>query len=135
MSACECVYSCVCVAGLSFASQPCPLLHLVNGPPAQHLGPPPCPHSAMRPPLPTCQPPCGPVFAPRPGQAGGSDAPYYGGLTDAAPVSSSCVLCHQLDFEKDSFGDRTVIICDQCEREFHVGCLRQFCVCDLKVGA
>lgn len=30
------------------------------------------------------------------------------------------------DFERDSFGPRTIIICDQCEREFHVGCLRKY---------
>ncbi|XP_027348247.1 uncharacterized protein LOC113859749 [Abrus precatorius] len=34
-----------------------------------------------------------------------------------------CVLCRGQDFSK-SFGPRTVIICDQCEREYHVGCLR-----------
>ncbi|XP_047948863.1 uncharacterized protein LOC125194658 [Salvia hispanica] len=30
------------------------------------------------------------------------------------------------------FDDRTVIICDQCEKEYHVGCLREFEMCDLK---
>ena len=30
------------------------------------------------------------------------------------------------DFERDSFGPRTIIICDQCEREFHVSCLRKY---------
>lgn len=24
---------------------------------------------------------------------------------------------------QDGFGERTVLICDQCEREFHIGCL------------
>lgn len=38
---------------------------------------------------------------------------------------SSCVLCHEPDFSEDQFGDRTVIICDQCEKEYHVGCLRK----------
>ncbi|TKY67145.1 Increased DNA methylation 1 [Spatholobus suberectus] len=34
-----------------------------------------------------------------------------------------CALCRGQDFSK-SFGPRTVIICDQCEKEYHVGCLR-----------
>jgi hypothetical protein len=35
-----------------------------------------------------------------------------------------CVLCRCSDFLKDGFGQRTIIICDQCEREFHIGCLK-----------
>jgi hypothetical protein len=38
----------------------------------------------------------------------------------------------QADFDKDEFSDRTVIICDQCEREYHVGCLRSTGRCDLQ---
>ncbi|XP_061345357.1 uncharacterized protein LOC133291167 [Gastrolobium bilobum] len=34
-----------------------------------------------------------------------------------------CALCRCHDFSK-SFGPRTVIICDQCEKEYHVGCLK-----------
>ncbi|KAK7324900.1 hypothetical protein VNO77_28830 [Canavalia gladiata] len=34
-----------------------------------------------------------------------------------------CALCSRHDFSK-SFGPRTVIICDQCEKEYHVGCLK-----------
>ncbi|KAM4084156.1 hypothetical protein ACB094_08G110900 [Castanea mollissima] len=34
-----------------------------------------------------------------------------------------CALCRCHDFSK-SFGPRTVIFCDQCEREYHVGCLK-----------
>ncbi|KAB1227407.1 Chromodomain-helicase-DNA-binding protein 4 [Morella rubra] len=34
-----------------------------------------------------------------------------------------CALCRGHDFSK-SFGPRTVIFCDQCEKEYHVGCLR-----------
>ncbi|KAE9616715.1 hypothetical protein Lal_00034270 [Lupinus albus] len=37
--------------------------------------------------------------------------------------NDGCVLCRGRDFSK-SFGPRTVIICDQCEREYHVGCLK-----------
>ncbi|KAK4255169.1 hypothetical protein QN277_008199 [Acacia crassicarpa] len=35
-----------------------------------------------------------------------------------------CALCRSHDFSK-IFGPRTVIICDQCEREYHVGCLKE----------
>ncbi|KAK7857728.1 increased dna methylation 1 [Quercus suber] len=35
-----------------------------------------------------------------------------------------CALCRGHDFSK-SFGPRTVIFCDQCEREYHVGCLKE----------
>ncbi|KAL2937478.1 Increased DNA methylation 1, partial [Bienertia sinuspersici] len=38
--------------------------------------------------------------------------------------SSGCALCRVHDFCKSGFGPRTVIICDQCEKEFHVGCLK-----------
>ena len=36
-----------------------------------------------------------------------------------------CVLCDEKNFQRNGFTDLTVILCDQCEREFHVGCLRQ----------
>ncbi|XP_020230967.1 uncharacterized protein LOC109811594 [Cajanus cajan] len=35
-----------------------------------------------------------------------------------------CALCSRPNFSK-SFGPRTVIICDQCEKEYHVGCLKE----------
>ncbi|XP_045803126.1 uncharacterized protein LOC123896792 [Trifolium pratense] len=35
-----------------------------------------------------------------------------------------CALCGGHDFTK-LFSPRTVMICDQCEREFHVGCLKE----------
>ncbi|XP_048236165.1 uncharacterized protein LOC8269385 isoform X2 [Ricinus communis] len=43
-----------------------------------------------------------------------------------------CVFCRAHDFSTHTFNDRTVILCDQCEREFHVGCLRDNGLCDLK---
>jgi hypothetical protein len=43
------------------------------------------------------------------------------------------VLCKEHDFQRGGFGERTILICDQCEREFHVGCLRQQHGCDLQV--
>ncbi|XP_057801457.1 uncharacterized protein LOC131016754 isoform X2 [Salvia miltiorrhiza] len=43
-----------------------------------------------------------------------------------------CVICRSQDFSAAKFDDRTVIICDQCEKEYHVGCLRESEMCDLK---
>ncbi|XP_050207909.1 uncharacterized protein LOC126657282 [Mercurialis annua] len=43
-----------------------------------------------------------------------------------------CVVCRAPDFSTHNFDDRTVILCDQCEREFHVGCLRDSGLCNLK---
>ncbi|GER57274.1 acyl-CoA N-acyltransferase [Striga asiatica] len=43
-----------------------------------------------------------------------------------------CVICRSQDFSAVKFDDRTVIICDQCEKEYHVGCLRELGLCDLK---
>ncbi|XP_059430609.1 uncharacterized protein LOC132164188 [Corylus avellana] len=42
-----------------------------------------------------------------------------------------CALCRGHDFSK-SFGPRTVIFCDQCEKEYHVGCLKDHNMEDLK---
>lgn len=35
----------------------------------------------------------------------------------------ACVLCRDYDFNKEGFNERTVMICNQCEKEYHVGCL------------
>ncbi|KAA8544144.1 hypothetical protein F0562_022220 [Nyssa sinensis] len=43
-----------------------------------------------------------------------------------------CVLCRGHDFSKSGFGPRTVILCDQCEKEYHVGCLKEHKMDDLK---
>ncbi|XP_058084190.1 uncharacterized protein LOC131231871 isoform X2 [Magnolia sinica] len=43
-----------------------------------------------------------------------------------------CVLCRCHDFSKSGFGPRTVLLCDQCEKEFHVGCLKEHKMGDLK---
>ncbi|CAI0407569.1 unnamed protein product [Linum tenue] len=45
---------------------------------------------------------------------------------------SGCVLCRGHDFSRSGFGPRTIIICDQCEKEFHVGCLRSHKMANLK---
>ncbi|MCD7453953.1 hypothetical protein HAX54_022765 [Datura stramonium] len=51
-----------------------------------------------------------------------------------APESESggCVVCRTPDFSVAKFDDRTVMLCDQCEKEYHVGCLRESGLCDLK---
>ncbi|XP_062118172.1 uncharacterized protein LOC133831774 isoform X2 [Humulus lupulus] len=43
-----------------------------------------------------------------------------------------CVVCRAHDFSSAKFDERTVMLCDQCEKEFHVGCLRRSGLCDLK---
>lgn len=45
----------------------------------------------------------------------------------------ACMLCFSPDFvaDEDDFGDRTVLVCESCEREYHVGCLREAGLCDL----
>ncbi|XP_019235924.1 PREDICTED: uncharacterized protein LOC109216239 isoform X1 [Nicotiana attenuata] len=43
-----------------------------------------------------------------------------------------CVVCRTPDFSVAKFDDRTVMLCDQCEKEYHVGCLRESGLCDLK---
>lgn len=43
----------------------------------------------------------------------------------------TCMLCFQPDFHPGpDFSERTMIVCDSCEREYHVGCLRE---CGLSV--
>ncbi|XP_052175209.1 LOW QUALITY PROTEIN: uncharacterized protein LOC127790026 [Diospyros lotus] len=51
-----------------------------------------------------------------------------------APESEvgGCVVCRAHDFSVEKFDDRTVMLCDQCEKEYHVGCLRDSGLCDLK---
>jgi hypothetical protein len=51
---------------------------------------------------------------------------------DTDGLGSGCVLCHEPDFLRGAFGERTIMICDTCEREFHVGCLRSTGRAELK---
>ncbi|KAG8374192.1 hypothetical protein BUALT_Bualt11G0105500 [Buddleja alternifolia] len=44
----------------------------------------------------------------------------------------ACIICRAYDFSKSGFGPRTVILCDQCEKEYHVGCLKKCKMADLK---
>lgn len=48
-------------------------------------------------------------------------------------VGGGCTLCGSPDFLRGAFGERTMLLCDQCEREFHVGCLRSSGRCELDV--
>lgn len=45
--------------------------------------------------------------------------------------AGGCNICGRPDFALGAFCDRTMILCDQCECEFHVGCLRKAARCDL----
>ena len=46
-------------------------------------------------------------------------------LSDLDSLIGGCQVCREPDFLKNDFGARTMILCDQCEREFHVGCLEK----------
>ncbi|KAL5660455.1 hypothetical protein ACJX0J_027580, partial [Zea mays] len=51
------------------------------------------------------------------------------------PISDDlggCALCKQKDFNNAVFDERTVILCDQCEKEYHVGCLQSQWQVELK---
>uniref|UniRef100_A0A2P2MRF5 PHD-type domain-containing protein n=1 Tax=Rhizophora mucronata TaxID=61149 RepID=A0A2P2MRF5_RHIMU len=45
---------------------------------------------------------------------------------------TGCALCRGYDFSRLGFGPRTIILCDMCEKEFHVGCLRSHKIANLK---
>ncbi|OMO84032.1 Pectinesterase, catalytic [Corchorus olitorius] len=45
---------------------------------------------------------------------------------------SGCALCRACDFSKSGFGPRTILLCDQCEKEYHIGCLRTHKMADLR---
>ncbi|XP_024365326.1 uncharacterized protein [Physcomitrium patens] len=49
-----------------------------------------------------------------------------------AVVLGGCVFCKSGDFAKTGFGPKTTLLCDQCEREYHVGCLKKHGLEDLK---
>lgn len=53
-------------------------------------------------------------------------------MAAAEEVGAGCVLCGTTDFLRGAFGERTMLLCDQCEREFHVGCLRSSGRCVLE---
>eukprot|EP00889_Picochlorum_renovo_P000287 jgi/Picre1/27317/NNA_000286.t1 len=45
--------------------------------------------------------------------------------SDLDALTGGCTFCREPDFQKGDFGSRTIMICDQCEREYHVGCLEE----------
>ncbi|XP_057535170.1 increased DNA methylation 1 isoform X2 [Amaranthus tricolor] len=53
-------------------------------------------------------------------------------VNNLASEVSACILCRGYDFSKSGFGPRTIILCDQCEKEYHVGCLKEYKMADLK---
>ncbi|KAL5580147.1 hypothetical protein UlMin_012589 [Ulmus minor] len=55
------------------------------------------------------------------------NAPNAGGIE-----FGGCALCRGHDFSKSGFDSSTVLFCDQCEREFHVGCLKDHGMQDLQ---
>eukprot|EP01025_Chloroclados_australasicus_P013643 TRINITY_DN16415_c0_g1_i12.p1 TRINITY_DN16415_c0_g1~~TRINITY_DN16415_c0_g1_i12.p1 ORF type:complete len:974 (-),score=131.77 TRINITY_DN16415_c0_g1_i12:369-3089(-) len=56
---------------------------------------------------------------------------FEGIISALETVPPGCHMCHQEEFDPE-FSDKTMIICDQCEREFHIGCLREQGICDLQ---
>lgn len=52
--------------------------------------------------------------------------------SDLDALAGGCTFCREPDFQKGEFGPRTIMICDQCEREFHVGCLEEHGLCKLE---
>ncbi|KAG0574920.1 hypothetical protein KC19_VG302900 [Ceratodon purpureus] len=52
-------------------------------------------------------------------------------VPEAASIGG-CVFCKSGDFAKSGFGPMTTMLCDQCEREYHVGCLKKHGLEDLK---
>ncbi|OAY81113.1 uncharacterized protein LOC109726993 isoform X1 [Ananas comosus] len=53
-------------------------------------------------------------------------------VTTAQTNVGGCALCRLHDFSKSRFDARTVLLCDQCEKEYHVGCLKEHNMADLK---
>lgn len=54
-------------------------------------------------------------------------------LSELDQITGGCCLCHVPDFNRGSTcTSNTVILCDQCEREFHIGCLKKNKICHLK---
>ncbi|QDZ22401.1 hypothetical protein HOP50_07g49400 [Chloropicon primus] len=54
-------------------------------------------------------------------------------LAELDRITGGCCLCHIPDFHRgETCTPNTAIMCDQCEREFHVGCLKKKNMCSLK---
>lgn len=52
-------------------------------------------------------------------------------------MQGGCLLCRTGEFQAGSFSDTTILMCDLCDREFHIGCLRTWrraCLHELPEG-
>ncbi|KAJ3689119.1 hypothetical protein LUZ61_018283 [Rhynchospora tenuis] len=51
-----------------------------------------------------------------------------------APETSvgGCVLCEVPGFCATGFNDETMLLCDQCDKEYHIGCLRKHNIADFE---
>lgn len=56
---------------------------------------------------------------------GGAAEDAHDIYSDLDALTGGCTFCREPDFQKGDFGSRTIMICDQCEREYHVGCLAE----------
>ena len=55
--------------------------------------------------------------------------------SDLDALGGTCSICGSADYVPGSvFTGRTMMICDQCEQEYHVGCLKEHKGIDLKVA-
>ncbi|KAL0303314.1 UNVERIFIED_CONTAM: Increased DNA methylation 1 [Sesamum radiatum] len=56
-------------------------------------------------------------------------------LLSGSAFGNSVDICffRRHDFCKSKFAARTIILCDQCEKEYHVGCLKEKNIDDLKM--
>ena len=52
------------------------------------------------------------------------DLSYEVAPGEAGGTNGGCVLCRKGEFQTGGFSESTVLICDLCYREFHVGCLK-----------
>ncbi|XP_051143474.1 uncharacterized protein LOC127259898 [Andrographis paniculata] len=52
--------------------------------------------------------------------------------TPEPDTEGCCTICRGNDFTKSKFDGHTVMICDQCEKEYHVRCLKEHNMDDLK---
>lgn len=73
-----------------------------------------------------------PHTAPRPAPAPRPPGRCREVINELDTLAGGCCLCHEVDFQRGGFGPRTILFCDQCEREFHVGCLKAAGTADLQ---
>ncbi|CAK9222694.1 unnamed protein product [Sphagnum troendelagicum] len=76
---------------------------------------------------------------PRGGDLGAKSSVIKDGVRDPTTLFletpdsvGGCVFCKSWEFSKSGFDARTMLLCDQCEQEYHVGCLKEHGLEDLK---